>query len=101
MTIAKKSSMTAIDTTNFESQINIPQMHPDNTETTGNNSTTKFILNYIESKITQMRCTNFKFGKFRKCVKLARRSLGLQKSPKKKGYGKLITDEEKRFVNCI
>lgn len=102
MTITKKSksstttTTTTSDNNNFESQINIPQMHTNNT--TNNGNTTKFLINFIESKIAQLRCTNFKIGKIRKCIKLARKSIGLQKSPKKKGYDTLITDEEKRLV---
>lgn len=52
------------------------------------------LINFIECKINQLKCIRYNDVKL--CAKTVRRKLGFGKSPKNKGYGKLITDEEKR-----
>lgn len=53
-------------------------------------------LNFIENKINRLRSKRIKLNDVKLCAKLVRRKLGFGKSPKKKGYGKLLTDEERR-----
>lgn len=50
--------------------------------------------NFLGNTINQ--CKRIKYNDVKMCAKLVRRKLGFNKAPKKKGYGKLITDEEKR-----
>lgn len=57
---------------------------------------THMILDFIHSQINTLRSTNFRVYRIRKCAKIVRKTLGFSKSPKKKGYGTLLTDEEKR-----
>lgn len=52
------------------------------------------LISFIECKINQLKC--IKYNDVKLCAKTVRRKLGFGKSPKGKGYGKLITDEEKR-----
>lgn len=58
----------------------------------------KFLFNYVSSKITVIRDAKFNITNLKLCLKMLRKSLNLNKSPKRKGYGKLITDEEKRYI---
>lgn len=53
-------------------------------------------INFIENKINRLKCKRIKYNDVKLCAKLVRRKLGFGKSPKNKGYGKLITDEERR-----
>lgn len=54
-------------------------------------------INFIENKINRLKCKRIKLNDVKLCAKLVRRKLGFGKSPKRKGYGKLITDEERRY----
>lgn len=54
------------------------------------------LINFIESKINRLKCKRIKYNDVKLCAKLVRRKLGFSKSPKSKGYGKLVTDEERR-----
>lgn len=55
-------------------------------------------INFIENKINRLKCKRIKLNDVKLCAKLVRRKLGFGKSPKRKGYGKLITDEERRYI---
>lgn len=52
------------------------------------------LISFIENKINRLK--RIKYNDVKLCAKLVRRKLGFGKSPKSKGYGKLITDEERR-----
>lgn len=54
-------------------------------------------------KIFQSRLTAIKFYKKKEMIKIVRAKLGLIKSPKRKGYAQLFTEEERRytFFYCI
>lgn len=54
------------------------------------------LISYIENKINRLKCKRINYNDVRLYAKLVRRKLGFGKSPKNKGYGKLITDEERR-----
>ncbi len=54
------------------------------------------LISFIESKINRLKCKRIQYNDVKLCAKLIRRKLGFGKSPKSKGYGKLITDEERR-----
>lgn len=61
-------------------------------------SISTFLFEYIGRKLQKIHSTNFRVSDVKKYAKSAKNKLGLQKSPKQKGYGKLITDEEKRYI---
>lgn len=53
-------------------------------------------ISFIENQINRIKCKRIKYNDVKLCAKLVRRKLGFGKSPKSKGYGKLLTDEERR-----
>lgn len=66
------------------------------------------IRKYICDKINAIRTCNLHMRDLQTLVKGLRRRIGLNKSPKKKGYDKFLTDEERRlgknrysFYPCI
>ncbi|KAJ6643670.1 hypothetical protein Bhyg_08634 [Pseudolycoriella hygida] len=57
-------------------------------------------MNFVENKINRLKSKRIKYNDVKLCAKLVRRKLGFGKSPKRKGYEKLVTDEEKRSIAC-
>uniref|UniRef100_A0A336LY12 CSON004839 protein n=1 Tax=Culicoides sonorensis TaxID=179676 RepID=A0A336LY12_CULSO len=57
-----------------------------------------FVINYIEQKYLELQRKNFKILKFRHHFKLIRKILHLNKNPKRKGYDKFLSDEDKRWL---
>lgn len=54
------------------------------------------VISYFERKINVIRQKRFKVSNFRRYFKTLRKVLHLNKNPKRKGYDKFLTDEEKR-----
>lgn len=48
-------------------------------------------------KLWVLNYHNYNVNNIKLITKITRQKLGLQKSPKKKGYDKFFTDEEKRY----
>lgn len=57
----------------------------------------KFVINYLEKRIQQIQRRNFKITQFKSNLKILRKLLHLNKHPKKKGYDKFLSDEDKRY----
>lgn len=55
---------------------------------------TQLIIGYFERKFNSIKNRSFS-------LKALKKSVHIKKSPKRKGYGKLVTDEEKRFESLI
>lgn len=54
------------------------------------------IQQIICNKFRAIRNCEFDFNDVRMLFKVLRKKIGLNKSPHKKGYGKFLTDEERR-----
>lgn len=74
-----------------EFQVNFPK-----TEQCNEGSRLETLISFIENQINRLKCKRIKYNDVKLCAKLVRRKLGFGKSPKSKGYGKLITDKERR-----
>lgn len=85
----KKSNPNVISPNEF--QVNFPK-----NEQCKEGSRLETIINFIENKFNRLKCKRIKYNDVKLCAKLVRRKLGFNKSPKSKGYGKLVTDEERR-----
>lgn len=57
-----------------------------------------FLVQFVGAQIDRIRNAHFRLSDVKRYAKVARKKCGLQKSAKQKGYGHLITDEEKRLV---
>lgn len=56
------------------------------------------VWTFIGDKCERLRYFNFHMKHVKQCGKKLRKTLHLNKSPKKKGYGRFLTDEEKRYL---
>lgn len=70
---------------------NVPSMTP---ESGGKKSFSRFLTN----KLRLIKNYELDIDDIHTFIKTLRTKLGLRKSPKKKGYGKFFTDEEKRYL---
>lgn len=59
-----------------------------------------FLVQFVGAQIDRIRNAHFRLSDVKRYAKVARKKCGLLKSAKQKGYGHLITDEEKRLVFC-
>lgn len=68
----------------------------DKTKTLHTNVGPQYVISYFERKIAVIRHKRFKVSNLRRYFKVLRKILHLNKNPKKKGYEKFLTDEEKQ-----
>lgn len=61
-----------------------------------NNFSIEYIRVYLTEKLWLIKRHNYRINDIKLLAKLARKKLGLKKSPTRKGYDKFFTDEEKR-----
>lgn len=54
------------------------------------------LVDFLGKKLTDLRNKKIRYSDVKICVKNIRRSIRLKKTPKDQGYGRLVTDEEKR-----
>lgn len=60
------------------------------------NNAKQFVIKYVERRIQQIQRKNFRIIQFRSHLKILRKILHLNKNPKKKGYDKFMSEEDKR-----
>lgn len=56
----------------------------------------QIVMNFFEQRIQQIQRKNFKIIQFRSHLKILRKLLHLNKHPKRKGYDKFMSEEDKR-----
>lgn len=103
-----ESSKNTIKTNNVtsdtvKSQINIIDGSEGKAETNKKQkvkSIKESILKFLETNMLRLKNRQIHLSDFPSYGKAIRKSLRLSKSPKKKGFEKLLTDEERRSLNC-
>lgn len=55
----------------------------------------QYVIGFIECKVAVIQQKRFKLSNFRRYFKVIRKILHLNKHPKRKGYDKFLTDEER------
>lgn len=66
------------------------------TSTVSDNSVAVHVWRVLQDKCTQLK--RIRASDMRRLSKAARKILGLNRSPKGKGYEKFLSDEEKRYI---
>lgn len=55
------------------------------------------LVDFFGKKLIDLRNKKIRYSDVKICVTNIRKSIRLKKTPKDEGYGRLVTDEEKRF----
>lgn len=59
------------------------------------------LVDFLGKKLIDLRNKKIRYSDVKICYKNLRRSIRLKRTPKDQGYGRLVTDEEKRFQKNI
>lgn len=90
MTVTKTSTNSQIELTNNE-----------NFNKINSGGKLNILVDFLGKKLIDLRNKRIRYSDVKICVKNLRRNIRFKKSPKDEGYGKLVTDEEKRFHKTI
>lgn len=77
---------------NFDQNIDFPDDDCD----ASTNKRLVAIRQFVRNKLYAIKSHNYQISNIKLFAKFIRRKLNLNKAPKKKGYGRYFTDEEKR-----
>lgn len=55
------------------------------------------LVEFLGKKLLVLRNKKIRYSDVKICVKSIRKSIRVKRTPKDEGYGRLVTDEEKRF----
>lgn len=91
MTVTKTST-----TNNNSTNSEIELTNNENFNKINSSGKLNILVDFLGKKLTDLRNKKIRYSDVKICVKNIRRSIRLKKTPKDQGYGRLVTDEEKR-----
>lgn len=89
--------MTVTKITNNSTNSEIELTNNENLNKLNSGGKLNILVGFIGKKLIILRNKKIRYSDVKICVKNLRRSIRFKRTPKDEGYGKLVTDEEKRF----
>lgn len=94
-------TVTKISTANNSTNSQIELTNNENLNKINSSGKLNILVDFLGKKIIDLRNKKIRYSDVKICVKNLRRNIRFKRTPKDEGYGRLVTDEEKRFHKQI